>query len=61
MTAEHQMVNALLDELLQTATPDQLPELLLFKHLLQHHARMEEEVLFPTAILISAYLQTKQP
>ncbi|HEY0751937.1 MAG TPA: hemerythrin domain-containing protein, partial [Chitinophagaceae bacterium] len=55
MDVEHQMVRAYLNEL-KTAS-DKDPEVLKLVDELNKHARMEEEILFPTALLIGKHLK----
>ncbi len=58
MIAEHQLINAYIEEWLNTDGANR-QEILFFKNELEAHARLEEEVLFPAAILIGEYLQLK--
>lgn len=55
MDVEHQMVRAYLNEL--KAASDKDPEVLKLVDELIEHARMEEEILFPTALLIGEHLK----
>ena len=55
MDVEHQMVRAYLNELKTAADKD--PEVLKLVDELNKHARMEEEILFPTALLIGKHLK----
>ena len=48
-----------MDELKQVATHENLPGIIEFEKELQNHANIEEEVLFPTSILIGEYLKLK--
>jgi hypothetical protein len=57
MLAEHQMAGVYLDELKQAADEEYLPEIIEFESDLHRHAALEEEVLFPAAILIGKYLK----
>lgn len=58
MSAEHQLIKALMDELLRLATKEAHPEVRVLAEALHKHALIEEEVLFPTVVLIGAYLST---
>lgn len=55
MLAEHRMIGAALEELLQAAVPAQQAELVTFAETLLNHARLEEEVLYPAAIVAGEY------
>lgn len=55
--AEHQLIKAYMDELMQAATNENHLEIIEFESELQKHANTEEEVFFPTAILIGEYLK----
>lgn len=59
MNVEHQMIKAYFDELLQVATMDNRTEIIEFEKEVLKHAIIEEEVFFPTAILIGEYLKLK--
>ena len=59
LSAEHQLIKAFVDELMQAATIENHPEIIEFEKELQKHANTEEEVFFPTAILIGEYLKLK--
>jgi len=59
MSAEHHLIKAFVDELMQAANDENLPEITDFAKELQKHATTEEEVFFPTAILIGEYLKLK--
>ena len=59
MSAEHQLIIAYLDELKQFAPAKNLPEIIQFEKELHEHARVEEEIYFPAAILIGEYLKLK--
>ena len=59
LTMEHQLIKAYVDELKQVATHENLPGIIEFEKELQNHANIEEEVLFPTSILIGEYLKLK--
>ena len=52
LSAEHQLIKAFVDELMQAAINDNHPEIGEFEKELQKHANTEEEVFFSTVILI---------
>ena len=59
MHAEHQMIAAALEELLKAAGAGAPPELVTFAETLLNHARLEEEVLYPAAIVVGEYLKIR--
>lgn len=59
MSAEHQMIHAFLEELKQASDKESLPEIIEFENEVIKHATSEEEVFFPTSILIGKYLKLK--
>ena len=59
LSVEHQLINAFMDELMQAAANENHPETIELEQELQKHAKTEEEVFFPTAILIGEYLKLK--
>jgi uncharacterized coiled-coil DUF342 family protein len=59
MLAEHKQIVAALKVLVQHATAEQHPEVAEFAEELMLHAQTEEEVSYPTAILIGEYLKLK--
>lgn len=59
LNVEHQLIKAYMDELMKAATKDNHPEVIEFEKELHIHANIEEEVLFPSAILIGEYLKIK--
>lgn len=59
MSAEHQLIKAFMDELILVAAKENHPEIIEFEKELHKHANTEEEILFPTAILIGEYLKLK--
>jgi hypothetical protein len=61
MSAEHQLIKAYLNELVQAAAKDNHPEVIEFEKEVHKHAITEEEVLFPAALLIGEYLELKIP
>jgi hypothetical protein len=59
MLEEHQAIVAALKTLAAVAEAEQQPEYAHFAEKLRLHAQTEEEVLYPTAILIGEYLKLK--
>ena len=59
MIAEHQLIKAYMDEVVQAANKEHHPEVILLEKEISKHAAMEEEVFFPAAILIGEYLKLK--
>ena len=59
MLAEHQLIKAFMDELVQAAAVDNHPEVILLAEQVSKHASIEEEVFFPAAIVIGDYLKLK--
>ncbi len=59
MLAEHRMVAAALEAMLQAAGEQDRPELVSFAEKLLNHARMEEEIFYPAAILVGEYLKLR--
>lgn len=59
MSAEHQMIKLLANDLLSTAKEEGHAEVENFYTDLLKHAQMEEKILFPTALLIGEYLRIK--
>ena len=59
MLREHQAVVAALEELSAAAQKEKLPEHARFAEKLMLHAKTEEEVLDPAAVLIGEYLKLK--
>lgn len=60
MLEEHQQIVGSLERLRQAAVEEQHPEVVRFTESLKLHAKTEEEVLYPTAILIGEYLKVKR-
>jgi hypothetical protein len=60
MLAEHKQISASLETLQKAAREERHPEVVRFTKSLNLHAKTEEEVLYPTAILIGEYLKLKQ-
>lgn len=57
MLAEHRMIAAALEDLLKVAGPAVQAELVTFAETVLNHARLEEEVLYPAAIVAGEYLK----
>ena len=60
MSAEHQLIKAYIDELIQVAAKENHPEAAELEKEIHKHAATEEEVFFPAAILIGEYLKLEQ-
>jgi hypothetical protein len=59
MLSEHKQIVVALDKLQKAAKEERRPEVVRFTESLKLHAKTEEEVLYPTAILIGEYLKLK--
>jgi hypothetical protein len=59
MLAEHRAIVHALERLVKIAKEDNQPRMVLFAEKLMMHARAEEEVSYPTAILIGEYLKLR--
>lgn len=59
MLAEHQMISHYLHQMMRAAEREGHQELKGFDSELEKHAALEEEVLFPTVLMIGDYLQQK--
>ena len=59
MLREHQAVVAALAQLAAAAEKEKLPEHARFAEKLALHAKTEEDVLYPAAILVGEYLKLK--
>jgi hypothetical protein len=59
MLAEHQQIVAALQVLIKDANAENHPEVAEFAEKLILHAQTEEEVSYPTAILIGEYIKLK--
>ncbi|MCU0522708.1 MAG: hypothetical protein MUF84_18710 [Anaerolineae bacterium] len=59
MLSEHGVIVAALERLVDAATQEDRPEAIDFAEKLKLHAQFEEEVSYPTAILIGKYLRLK--
>lgn len=57
MLEEHEAIVAALDELIVTARAEKHPEVAEFATALMRHAEAEEEILYPTTVLIGEYLK----
>jgi hypothetical protein len=60
MLEEHKAIVAQLENLIEASKKEKKPAYVRFAKKLVLHARMEEEVLYPAAILIGQYLRLKQ-
>lgn len=61
MLAEHKDIVTALRHLVEAAKAEDKPEYVHFAEKLMAHARTEEEVSYPTALLIGRYLKTALP
>ncbi len=59
MLAEHQQIVAALNRLIAAATDESKPEIVQFAERLKLHAQAEEQVAYPTAILIGRYVRSR--
>lgn len=59
MVQQHQQIAAALQTLMEAAKAEKRPEAVAFAKKLMLHARTEEEILYPAAILIGDYLKLK--
>jgi hypothetical protein len=59
MLQEHEAVVEKLEELIVAANKEKLPEHARFAEKLMLHAKTEEEVLYPAAVLVGEYLKLK--
>ena len=57
LLAEHRMILAAVELMLEAARAEQRPDCIDFAERLINHLRMEEEVLYPAAILVGEYLR----
>lgn len=57
MNAEHQMIRTHLKELRVAVAYDNRPDISLLEEQIDRHARVEEEVYFPAAMLVGKYLK----
>jgi len=58
MLAEHDQIRKALERLGQEATKEGRPQVAYFAAKLLQHARMEEEILYPAAIVLGEYLKS---
>jgi len=61
MLAEHQDIVTALQRLVEAAKAEDKPEYVHFAEKLMAHARTEEEVSYPTALLVGRYLKATLP
>lgn len=59
MSAEHQLINAFIKELKLAASDENQAEIIEFEKEVHKYAITEEEVFFPSSILIGEYLKLK--
>ena len=59
MIEEHNRILAALDHLIDVAGKENKPGIIQFAEKLKLHAKIEEQVLYPTAILIGEYLKLR--
>lgn len=59
MLAEHKEIVAALKTLMAAAKAESKPEGIRFAEMLMAHAQTEEEVTYPTALLIGLYVRDK--
>ena len=59
MRAEHQLIKAYMDEVMQAAAGENHPDVFSVGKEISKHAATEEEVYFPAAILIGEFLKLK--
>lgn len=59
MLAEHQQIMAALGDLVDAANAEKKPKYARFAEKLMSHARTEEEVLYPAALLVGRYLKLR--
>jgi hypothetical protein len=59
MLAEHQEIVAAVNRLEQAATSENSADGLAFARMLATHAKMEEQVTYPTALLIGQYVRSR--
>jgi hypothetical protein len=59
MLGDHEVIIAAIHKLMESARQENKPEYVLFAHKLILHARTEEQVFYPAAILIGEYLKLK--
>ncbi len=59
MLAEHKQIVAALEKLIAAAKAEQRPDVVSFAKKLMLHALTEEQVAYPTALLIGRYVKTK--
>jgi len=55
----HQLIVSAIEELLQAAHKEKSREFAEFAYILRFHERIEDEVIYPTVVLIGKYLQEK--
>ena len=61
MSGEHKAIVGALEGLLEVAQAQNRPEYVDFAENLMTHAAMEEQVLYPAAVLVGEYLKLRLP
>jgi hypothetical protein len=59
MLQEHKQIGAALDEMARAAKSENKPEIAALADQIGRHARMEEEILYPTALLVGEYARSR--
>lgn len=59
MLSEHQDIVAALKKLIEAASAENKPDVVQFAEKLMLHAQAEEQVAYPTALLIGRYVKLK--
>jgi hypothetical protein len=59
MLDEHQAIVAALKTLISAATEEKHPETADFARRLMHHAMIEEQVMYPAALLVGEYVRSR--
>jgi hypothetical protein len=59
MLSEHTDILAALEKLIEAAKAEDKPDIVRFAEKLMLHAQTEEQVSYPTALLIGRYVKTK--
>lgn len=59
MLREHKAIAKALEQLYESATSDQRPELARFARKLLLHAKMEEQIYYPASLMVGEYLKLK--
>jgi hypothetical protein len=59
MLSEHKQIVAALKRLIEAANAENKPDIVHFAEKLMLHAQTEEEVSYPTALLVGRYVKSK--